>query len=333
MLPQQIQIFGDYAQGSRSVAEFAFRRYDTGTAIGWYHPNHLELQPLERCPALNAPLQPLFRYLAQNPPPINRCRIRIRVSPVEQLGCWIDAANTDILKLLREADWLKQLMAQAVVEMGQKHKRVYEASDGLSLRKPQLEPWFQSYGPKGVALPLWSTIAGFSQPSIQLNARLIERVLLRIQKSTATNWLEFGAGSGNFTLPMAKLGLTITATESSPVARKGLKIGIQALENTENVQVSHYNLQRNTAESQALIEAAQGLLLDPPRSGIGHMKEAFKSAKSTPQTIVYVACALKGFVKDAQFFLNQGYALVHIEGVAQFPNTVHCEWIAHFERQ
>ena len=138
-LPSNIQVFGEQVQGTRSVAEFSFRRYENRTAIGWFHSDHPELQSLNNCPALNAPLQPLFQTIAHKPPPLERCRIRIRVSPKGVLGCWIDAANTEILKLLKEADWLKQLMAHAVVEIGQKHKRVVETEKGLSLRKPILD--------------------------------------------------------------------------------------------------------------------------------------------------------------------------------------------------
>ena len=197
-LPSNIQVFGEQVQGTRSVAEFSFRRYENRTAIGWFHPDHPELQSLNNCPALNAPLQPLFQTIAHNPPPLKRCRIRIRVSPTGVLGCWIDAANTDILKLLKEADWLKQLMTHAVVEIGQKHKRVVETEKGLSLRKPILEPWFQSYGSDGTPIHLWSTIAGFSQPSMGLNATLVDRVLRQIKDSGEAHWLEFGAGSGNY---------------------------------------------------------------------------------------------------------------------------------------
>ena len=122
ILPKTIHIFGAFIQASRSVAEFSFRRYPDRTAMGWFHQGHDTLQPLNDCPALVSSLRPLFQYLTQTPPPIDRCTFRIRAAPNGQLGCWIDAANIDIATLLKEQAWLRKLMTHCLVEMGQKHK-------------------------------------------------------------------------------------------------------------------------------------------------------------------------------------------------------------------
>ena len=330
-LPSKIKIHGDFVQDGRSLAEFSYRRYEDRCAVGWFHTDHTELQSILDCPALTPKLQSLYRYIANTPPPIEHCTFRIRVSPDGQLGCWIDTANTAIATLLSEKLWLKALMEKALVEIGQKHKRVTEINGALKLQKPILESWFQSYRADGTAIPLWSTIATFSQPSLRLNQTLVERVIQHITATKARSWLEFGSGSGNFTLPIAALGLKVTATESSSLGRKGLALGLKPLENGEHVRISPLNLQRNTAESRSLISETQALLLDPPRSGIGSMQSTLQNSSSKPKFIVYLACALKGLITDSQSLFDMGYRLKHIEGIAQFPNTTHCEWIACFE--
>jgi 23S rRNA (uracil1939-C5)-methyltransferase len=50
-------------------------------------------------------------------------------------------------------------------------------------------------------------------------------------------------------------------------------------------------------------------------------------ASRKPDTIVYVSCHAQTLIKDGMNLMELGYQLRHIEGVDQFPNTPHCEWV------
>lgn len=329
-LPEQIAIHELPKEVGRDVAEFSFRRKATRSTVGLFHKNKSELIEITQCAVLSDELNVLLSWLNSNPPPIDRCSLRLRLSPKKELGAWIDAANIDILSLLNESTWLSKLMTVAIVEMGQKHKRLIRDADGLKLVKAVLHPWFQTYMSDGNPQPLWMTIPSFSQPSIKGNALLINRVIKAIHLSKIKTWLEFGAGSGNLSFPTSDISDSLIATESAPLARKGMGLAMSQNPKITGIEISRLNLQRHSLESQQCISNAAGLVLDPPRSGVGQMLFNLKKSMPLPKAILYLSCDLKGLIKDATVFHQLNYKLEHVEGIDQFPNTQKCEWLFLF---
>ena len=73
------------------------------------------------------------------------------------------------------------------------------------------------------------------------------------------------------------------------------------------------------------------VLLDPPRGGCAPQAIQGLLEHDAP-VLLYVACGLKAFVRDAALLIEGGYQLVRVESVDMFPHTSHLEVVARFER-
>lgn len=125
----------------------------------------------------------------------------------------------------------------------------------------------------------------------------------------------------------------------APVARK--VYGVEIVE--EAVEAAKENAERNGLHNCEFIagdvlEVIDGLesrpdliILDPPRDGL-HPKMLPKIASYGVKHIVYVACKPASFVRDMEYFKEQGYHVVKAAGVDQFPFTKHIESVALLER-
>ncbi len=71
------------------------------------------------------------------------------------------------------------------------------------------------------------------------------------------------------------------------------------------------------------------LILDPPREGVDKLSRN-KIIKLRPDTIIYSSCEISTFIRDAQFFIENGYSLIDIKGIDMFPQTYHFEIVAKF---
>ena len=302
--------------------------------LGFYDMNRERIVSIGSCPAAIPDLQDFVTALSKDLPPIDQASFRLRVNPFGQWGMWIDAANIDIRTLLNEQRWLNRWMEQAHIEIGQRRKYLKRINNRLSLESPFPRQWFKTFLPnKNREFVLWSVVGGFSQPSDNGVRHLVYAVTkLLYLCEEANTWLEFGAGSGTFTLPLSQLVNRVIATETSTLARQSLQRALKH-HSIENVKVSPINLQRQTEQSVFLMEQADGLLVDPPRSGLGHTLLTIVKAKRKPRYILYVSCHGRTLSRDGERLQTMGYTLQHIEGVDQFPHTPHCEWIGLWTRK
>lgn len=301
--------------------------------LGLYDMERERIVSIGACPAAVPDLQDLLEALADDLPPIDRASFRLRVNPFGQWGMWLDAANLDIRTLLNEQRWLKRWMELAHIEIGQRRKYLKKINNRLTLEPPFPRQWFKTFLPThDREFVLWSVVGGFSQPSDNGVKHLVQSMTkLLTQCEDASKWLEFGSGSGTFTLPLSQLVDQVTATETSTIARQSLQRALKH-HSINNVTVSPFNIQRQTDQSVRLLEQADGLLVDPPRSGLGHAIQTLEKAERKPQYILYVSCYGRTLCADGQSLNKLGYTLEHMEGIDQFPHTPHCEWISLWKR-
>jgi 23S rRNA (uracil1939-C5)-methyltransferase len=332
-LPNDITIADVGDKGLRNVVDISFRRRGRRTTMGFFDISREKVLNAAPCPALSEDLQEFLVALDCNPPPLSKASLRLRVNQHGQRGIWIDAANIEIRSLLNEKTWLQSIMEDAHVEMGQKRKYVTAEIDELRLDKPILRPWFSTPMPKRRKdAPLWTVVGGFTQPSIKANRNLVHRALTIAQSTNAKRWLEFGSGCGNFTLPFGDQFDFVSATEIFPLAKEGLTKAIAQHRLNSKIEVLAVNLQRNTEMARNIINEHDALLVDPPRSGLHHSLNTLAEAQKQPKVILYVSCHAESLSKDAHALYELGYKLEIIEGIDQFPNTPHCEWIACFQK-
>lgn len=77
------------------------------------------------------------------------------------------------------------------------------------------------------------------------------------------------------------------------------------------------------------IKKADIVLIDPPRSGTGHLVNKILIGLR-PRKIIYVSCDPASLARDSAQLIGGGYKLGHIEGFDLFPNTQHIECVATF---
>ena len=332
-LPSEIPILDTGDKELRNVVDISFVQQGTQSIFGFYDINREKLLPAAPCPALHPDLQQFLIDLSDNPPPIDQASFRLRINQHGQRGMWIDASNINIRTLLNQKRWLRSWLREVHIEMGQRRKYVQDEGVEIRLNKAILRPWFSTpMKTLDKDIPLWTVVGAFTQPSIKANRHLVHHVMRLAEQIQAKTWLEFGSGCGNFTLPLTQYAEKIIATEISPLSREGLRKAAKQQQLHSTIEISQINLQRNTDEARTLIEKADALLVDPPRSGLHHSLNTLEAASTLPTHILYISCHARSLVKDAGRLIEFGYELIHIEAIDQFPNTPHCEWISYWRR-
>ena len=74
------------------------------------------------------------------------------------------------------------------------------------------------------------------------------------------------------------------------------------------------------------------IILDPPRDGI-HPKALKKIVDYQVERLVYISCKPTSLVRDLEVFLENGYEVVRVGAVDQFPFTANIETIALLKRK
>lgn len=74
------------------------------------------------------------------------------------------------------------------------------------------------------------------------------------------------------------------------------------------------------------------MVIDPPRDGI-HPKAIGKLLALNSPRILYISCNPVTMKRDLDIMLEAGYKIDHLEGVDQFPRTVHVEAIALIQKE
>lgn len=275
------------------------------------------------CPLAIPELDRLLQDLRADRPPVARASARLRIGHDGARGLWLDLAHADVKALLDERAWLARWAATTELELGPKARRV--TPDGR-LEAPRLRPW-TSTTIRNQEVALSCRVADFTQPSRIANRTLVATVMDHAERADAARWLELGAGAGNLTLPLSDLG-HVRAVELDGVA---LQHNLAAHGRQAEVLAASFTRATDVA---TLVLGRDGILADPPRSGLGPFAEALtKLAPSLrPPALVYVSCHVEALARDAEPLARAGYRATRATAVDQFPHTPHTEWVVTFTR-
>lgn len=335
-LPEKIQIRSVGTGSSRDRVDLMIDRRTNGTQrLGLFDRFKTGIVDLQGCPQLSGALEKWFQDFRQINFPIERGSVRLRVAPDGQRGVWLDFANLDIKNLLAERTTLESLLSQnVIVEIGQKRKRLVRQDDGLTdklkLGDAVLYPWFETYI-DAQSIPLYTTIGNFTQPGFGTNRILIDEVMSCVG-SGGSKAAEFGAGIGNFTLPLASRFQSVDVYEVDALALTGLARTLSE-QNMNGVTLHTGNYQGDRANGLDF-SAVNLLFVDPPRSGLMKFLDPLAQAtlENRPEQILYVSCFAESFAADSERIFGMGYRLMTLSIVDQFPQSRHFETIAHFAR-
>ena len=141
--------------------------------------------------------------------------------------------------------------------------------------------------------------------------------------------LELFAGHGHFTVPMAARAASLRAVELDAPAAKSL---------TQNL--ARHQLKADVVSSD-VVPALDALakkkthfdvvVLDPPRSGALAAVDGIALTRAA--RLVYVSCDAATFARDAARLQAKGYALTRLAQVDLFPDTLHAETVARFDKR
>lgn len=324
-------------------------------AVGFgFFDKHKDLIKIKNCSVLSSELNEAFLFLQTKALPIKKASLRLRVSPPflgqarPHWGLWIDAANADIKHLLEEKNFLMALYPVFQrIELGQKRKKLF--FDVLQnrfrlLADAEEDVFFITKLYSDQEFPLRLSVGGFSQSSFFMNLKMID-VLFSWFKTIAPKAedrerflaFEMGAGSGNWSLPLASYFKNTLVTEND---RHLLRLLVK---NTElafangawapRVLFFDFYQKELPPEIKELLPKLRLILANPPRSGLtpdGLLN--LLQHLSRPLSFIYISCSIRSFFVDAEVLYRAGFYLKQLRAVDQFARSEHFELMAWFER-
>lgn len=321
--------------GLRDRADMTIYREADGLRFGLYDLDRQHLVDIETCPQMTPALGRFFAHFRQYVPDMRLGSVRLRVAPDGRRGLWLHFPNDEIQRFLAEETWLTLWLKQAHVEVGQRRQTLLQGEAGLRLGAPQLKPWFETYlGESQRPVPLYCHVGSFTQPGFAANKALVALVMAMVRETGAANWLELGSGIGNFTLPLAAAVARVIALENDPRALDGLDRSAQAAGLKDRIQICRRNMHRTDPGNLELMKGIDGVLADPPRSGLRSFADLFSATAPAdrPPHFIYVSCFARSLIQDAVRLYAAGYRVRALTGLDQFPQSTHCEWVLWFRR-
>ena len=170
----------------------------------------------------------------------------------------------------------------------------------------------------------------FTQVNVEINRKMVERVLETLDPQANDEILDLFCGIGNFTLPLARKAAHVMGVEG------GVEAVARARQNALDNGLTNvtFHVTDLTQEQDSTLWANRRydkVLLDPSRAGA--MEILAYAKKWDASRIVYVSCNPSTLARDAGILVNElGYRLVRAGVMDMFPNTTHVESIALFER-
>lgn len=316
----------------RHKADFVYQHQNGKPEFGFYKKNR-ELLDVQKCLQMSEPLQNVFSIfrsieIKAQDTFIKKGSIRLRISPDNQFGCWLDFSNVDIKNLLDDKTYLLQLLNRGFqIEVGQKKKQVVQDPDG-SLKLKNLPPklWFQSYNAQNTPLPLKCHISSFTQPSWISGQKLIESIKPWLSSQKPQHILEFGSGIGFFTSYFLSAQHKVTSLEIEESARECLMANIPDSVNSANLKVITADFHRIQYKPESQVDVA---FVNPARAGLKSFCNTLLDLKT--ENIIYVSCFPESMAADLKI-LSELYKIRNIIIVDQFPQTSHYETCVILEK-
>lgn len=160
----------------------------------------------------------------------------------------------------------------------------------------------------------------FVQSSLPLNQKLVHRVMefTGPPAKPGEPLVDLFCGVGNFSLPLAAAGYSVTAIESGELA-------IQTLE--KNAAAAGLRIAARVGDGGAPDQLPRNavIVIDPPRTGAKGLAAALKPF--SPGIIVYVSCDSATLARDLKEFSECGFQPRQAQVLDLFPGTAHYETI------
>jgi 23S rRNA (uracil1939-C5)-methyltransferase len=182
------------------------------------------------------------------------------------------------------------------------------------------DPRAITLGADGEALTVPS--GSFAQAHPAMNVVLGARVLAAAD-ADGRDIVELFAGSGNFTVLLARHAASVISVESDGRA-------VDAARDNLRRRGLSARIVNADADAYELPPAARTVVLDPPRGGA--RGAIARLARSRVRRIVYVSCDPSTLARDVATLGDGGFGPVSLETFEMFPHTSHVELLVVLDR-
>jgi 23S rRNA (uracil1939-C5)-methyltransferase len=167
----------------------------------------------------------------------------------------------------------------------------------------------------------------FSQINVTVNQQLIQSLVEGARARDLRTFCDLFAGVGNFSLPLARLGLRGTMVERTPSAvqaaqRAAAAQGLSLKTRSADVARAVTDLVREGQRFELVV-------LDPPREGAQEVVAALPALGA--RAVAYVACDPVTLARDLKQLIGAGLRIVSVEAFDMFPRTHHFETLVWLE--
>jgi 23S rRNA (uracil1939-C5)-methyltransferase len=284
--------------GTRHRAQFKVSREG---AVGFYREGTRDVVPVRNCLLMTGEINAALERIA-------------RFGPAGVKEVHVTHGEDALIALIKGIGFHEDT-AQAFIDMGFAgvafDDKSHRGTGHVSFRLGELE---YTVSPRS-----------FFQSNWNLNVQVIGLIVERLGDVRGKRILDFYAGGGNFSLPLAAQGAEVVAVEEGADAVKDgeRNATVNVLEKVKFVP--------GKAETARLRGAFDIVILDPPRPGL--TKDAMKRVlEIKPEGIVYVSCNPSTLARDLGK-LSDDYDIASIRMVDMFPNTYHVESVAFLSRK
>lgn len=163
----------------------------------------------------------------------------------------------------------------------------------------------------------------FSQINEAANSLLVAAVIENVQEERVT---DLYAGSGNFSLPLARLKKQVDAVEADPLLVSYGEMLAKDAALSGSLRFHLMSCERYVKSN----ELAPLVILDPPRSGAKTIVPALLAHDC--RRVIYVSCNLPSLTTDLKNLSQGGFRISKLSVLDMFSQTHHIEVIAVLDR-
>ena len=244
----------------------------------------------------------------------------------------VAVSNEGITLIIRHLEPISHDDESILVEYAKSNNvYIWLQSGGYDTLKPLLEemPKLLSYKLPNFGVSLYFSPEDFTQINPEINQKMVSQAVDWLDLNKGDEVLDLFCGIGNFSLPIASQGVSVTGVElcEKMVEKAKYNANINSLDAKFYAQ----DLTKPNENKRWEADKYNKLLIDPPRSGAKEVLSAL-SYKNI-ERIVYVSCNSATFAHDAGILVNEcGYSLEKLSVMDMFPHTKHVEVMALFVR-
>ncbi len=294
-----------------------------GVLVGFREKHSPLVAPVAYCPVLDPRVGTHMEELARA---IESLSIPDRIPQVE-VACGDETAAI----VLRHLDPLSESDLARLTELAERTGLAVMRQPGdestITPVAPPAGPRL-SYRLAALDVDIGFQPADFIQVNAAINTAMVQRAIDWLAPHPGQRILDLFCGVGNFSLPLAQRGATVTGIEGDAelVGRARANAAANALD--ADFAVADLASEEG---GQAAAGAFDAVVLDPPRSGAQEVLGAI--AASGAQRVVYCSCSPATLARDAGILVHRhGFRLTAAGIMDMFPHTAHVESFAVLDR-